>query len=294
MSRYHHFTRCHQDLLQCETYSSATPPNQMKIDFLGCSGGIEGSAPAGRSPSDYARSTCYRINDTVLIDAGTGAARMSMSEMVRIEHILLTHAHLDHIACLPLMIDTIAGLRKTPTLAWGLPGVLKVLRDHILNDAVWPDFTTIPSAEHPFLTLNDYPTDGPLRVEGLEVHTMTADHGIPACGLLVRHGGLSVAFSGDTGPDEQFWSAAAAVPDLHAVAIECSYPNREADLARLSKHMHVDEVVRHARLLPPHVALIIVHRKPGREREILAQISTAVTDRRVEFPVSGDSLTLPF
>jgi len=96
----------------------------MKIDFLGCSGGIEGSTPVGKSLNDYARSTCYRINDHVLIDAGTGAGRMGMSEMVRIEHILLTHAHLDHVACLPLMIDTIAGLRKTPTRTWGLPGVL--------------------------------------------------------------------------------------------------------------------------------------------------------------------------
>ena len=135
----------------------------MKIDFLGCSGGIEGSTPVGRSLNDYARSTCYRINDRVLIDAGTGAGRLGMSEMVRIEHVLLTHAHLDHVACLPLMIDTIAGLRKTPTRTWGLPGVLTILRDHILNDAVWPDFTTIPSAEHPFLTLHEYPEPGPSK-----------------------------------------------------------------------------------------------------------------------------------
>jgi ribonuclease BN (tRNA processing enzyme) len=265
----------------------------MKIDFLGCSGGIEGSTPVGRSLNDYARSTCYRVNDRVLVDAGTGAGRMGMSEMVRIEHILLTHAHLDHIACLPLMIDTIAGLRKAPTRAWGLPGVLDVLRKHILNDAVWPDFTTIPNAEHPFLTLHEYPKDSPLQVEGLEVELLSAVHGIPACGLLVRDGDHSVAFSGDSGPAPLFWEQAAATPDLVAVAIECSYPNREADLARLSKHMHVEEVVRMSETLPPHVALIIVHRKPGREREIQAQLNAAIHDRRLEFPVSGDSIELP-
>jgi len=216
-----------------------------------------------------------------------------MSEMVRIEHILLTHAHLDHIACLPLMIDTIAGLRKAPTRAWGLPGVLDVLRKHILNDAVWPDFTTIPNAEHPFLTLHEYPKDSPLQVEGLEVELLSAVHGIPACGLLVRDGDHSVAFSGDSGPAPLFWEQAAATPDLVAVAIECSYPNREADLARLSKHMHVEEVVRMSETLPPHVALIIVHRKPGREREIQAQLNAAIHDRRLEFPVSGDSIELP-
>jgi len=265
----------------------------MKIDFLGCSGGIEGSTPFGESLNDYARSTCYRVNERVLIDAGTGAGRMGMSEMVRIEHILLTHAHLDHIACLPLMIDTIAGLRKTPTRAWGLPGVLKVLRDHILNDAVWPDFTTIPNAEHPFLTLNEYPEDGRLEVEGLEVELLSATHGIPACGLLVRDDTGAIAFTGDSGPDRLFWEQAAAVPDLMAVAVECSYPNRETDLARLSKHMHVDAVVEMSQLLPAHVALVIVHRKPGREREIQAQLNAGIPDRRMEFPVSGDTIQFP-
>jgi len=265
----------------------------MKIDFLGCSGGIEGTAPPGAPANNYARSTCYRINDTVLIDAGTGIARMSMLEMARIEHILLTHAHLDHIACLPLMIDTIAGLRQTPTLTWGLPGVLQVLRDHILNDAVWPDFTTIPTAEHPFLRMHPYPDTGPLRVEELEVHTLPADHGIPACGLLVRSGEHSVAFTGDTGPDQAFWDAVRHVPDLAAVVAECSYPNREIELARISKHLHVDGLADLVATLPERVPLVVVHRKPGRESEIRNEFARKVTNRRVEFPISGDSLNIP-
>lgn len=264
----------------------------MNIDFLGCSGGIEGSAPAGRPASDYRRSTCYRIDDRILIDAGTGVARLTLAEMVRIEHILLTHAHLDHVACLPLMIDTIAGHRGAPTRVWGLPGVLQVLREHILNDAVWPDFTTIPSAEHPFLSLHPYPSDTALQIEGLEVEVLSADHGIPACGLLLRKEDTAVAFSGDSGPDPRFWAAAVA-SNVSAVAVECSYPNREAELARMSSHMHVDELVWLSQTLPLHVALIVVHRKPGREDEIEAEVRAAVRNRRLEFPVSGDSIRLP-
>ena len=255
----------------------------MKIDFLGCSGGVEGG---------HACSTCYRINETVLIDCGTGAANMTMAEMGRIDHVLLTHAHLDHIACLPLMIDTIAGRRPEPTLAWGLPGVIKIIKDHVLNNLVWPDFTVIPTAENPFLTLKTLPQD-PLHVDGLEVITLDANHGIPACGYLIRNGELSVAFSGDTGPDETFWNAIKDVPDLHAVAIECSYPNRETELANISKHMHVDAVVKLSACLPAHVALIIVHRKPGREEEIAQELKSLIPNRRIELPFSGDSLTIP-
>jgi ribonuclease BN (tRNA processing enzyme) len=255
----------------------------MKIDFLGCSGGVEGG---------HACSTCYRINETILIDCGTGAANMTMAEMGRIDHVLLTHAHLDHIACLPLMIDTIAGHRPEPTLAWGLPGVIKIIKDHVLNNLVWPDFTVIPTAENPFLTLKTLPQD-PLHVDGLEVITLDANHGIPACGYLIRNGELSVAFSGDTGPDETFWNAIKDVPDLHAVAIECSYPNRETELANISKHMHVDAVVNLSACLWTHVALIIVHRKPGREEEIAQELKSLIPNRRIELPFSGDSLTIP-
>lgn len=255
----------------------------MKIDFLGCSGGVE---------SGHTCSTCYRINHTVLIDCGTGAANMSVPEMEHIEHVLLTHAHLDHIACLPLMIDTIAGHRSKPTLAWGLPGVIKIIKDHVLNDLVWPDFTVIPTALNPFLTLSPLPEDS-FHIENLEVSTLEANHGIPACGYLIRQGNLSIAFSGDTGPDEAFWNAIKDEPDLHAVAIECSYPNRETELAHISKHMHVDAVVKLSACLPDHVALIIVHRKPGREAEIAQELKALIPHRRIELPVSGDSLTLP-
>ena len=77
------------------------------------------------------------------------------------------------------------------------------------------------------------------------------------------------------------------------MVVECSYPNREAELARISKHMHVDELVRLSAILPRHVSLVIVHRKPGREREIQAQLNAALHDRRMEFPVSGDSIDFP-
>jgi hypothetical protein len=90
-----------------------------------------------------------------------------------------------------------------------------------------------------------------------------------------------------------FWDSIKDIPDLHAVAIECSYPNRETELAKLSKHMHVNAVVELSACLPDHVALIIVHRKPGREEEIATELTKLIPNRRIEMPLSGDSLTIP-
>ena len=42
----------------------------------------------------------YLLGDSVLIDAGTGLATLSLEEMLRIDHVVLTHAHLDHCSAL--------------------------------------------------------------------------------------------------------------------------------------------------------------------------------------------------
>jgi 3',5'-cyclic-nucleotide phosphodiesterase len=63
----------------------------MQLRILGCSGGIGGAN----------RTTSFLINDSILIDAGTGVGDLSFSALTRIEHVFITHSHLDHIACLP-------------------------------------------------------------------------------------------------------------------------------------------------------------------------------------------------
>jgi phosphoribosyl 1,2-cyclic phosphodiesterase len=60
----------------------------MKLRILGCSGGIGG----------VARTTSMLLDDNVLIDAGTGVGDLGLSELVRIDHVFVTHSHLDHIA----------------------------------------------------------------------------------------------------------------------------------------------------------------------------------------------------
>ena len=114
----------------------------MKLRILGCSGGIGG---------DHLRTTALRVDDDILIDAGTGVAALSIDELAAIDHVFITHAHLDHIAALPLMLDTIADRRTSPLVVHGTAEVLEVLRRHIFNWAIWPDFAAIPSADSPFM-----------------------------------------------------------------------------------------------------------------------------------------------
>ena len=253
--------------------------DMITLRLLGCSGGIGGT---GR------RTTCYGLDDTVLIDAGTGAGELSLEHMARIDHIVLTHAHLDHIACLPLLLDSVAASRETPLQIWALPAVIDILRAHVFNDQIWPDFTKIPNEIHPFVELNTLPVGVPLEIAGLRFTPLPGRHGIPACGYRVQKGQVALAFSGDTVDCPAFWEAIAGDHALAAVIIECSYPIQMAEMAALSMHLDVSTVARRLAALPDNVASIVVHRKPGMEEEIAQQLKSALPGRDLRLPVHGD------
>ncbi len=113
----------------------------MKVRILDCSGGI-----GGRN-----RTTSMLVDDDMLIDAGTGVGDLSLAELTQIDHVFTTHSHLDHIACIPFMVDTIGEMRDKPLTVYAQQATVEILRKHIFNWAVWPDFTEIPSPEHPYL-----------------------------------------------------------------------------------------------------------------------------------------------
>ena len=54
----------------------------MQIRVLGCSGSIAAGS----------RTTSFLLDDDVLIDAGTGVGDLTLEEMVRIDHILVSDA----------------------------------------------------------------------------------------------------------------------------------------------------------------------------------------------------------
>ena len=252
----------------------------IRLQLAGCSGGIGGS---------QRQTTCYLLDDSVLIDAGTGLGTLSLDVMARIDHVVLTHAHLDHIACLPLLVDSVAASRSEALQVWALPEVIDILRAHIFNNQIWPDFTVIPDAAHPFLKLNPLPADG-LTIAGLHFTALPARHGIPACGYLVQKDGAALAFSGDTSDCESFWEAVNKNAAVAAVIAECSYPSSMAAMADLSMHMHAGGLAERLRALPSSCAAVVIHRKPGLEDAIAEELNAALPGRDLRLTQPGDVL----
>ena len=114
----------------------------MNLTVLGCAGGIGGVERL---------TTCLLLDDDILLDAGTGISELGMEELVRIDHVFLTHSHLDHVAGLPFLLDAVLDRRQGPVIVHASQSVIDTLKKHVFNWMLWPDFAVVPNPEHPVL-----------------------------------------------------------------------------------------------------------------------------------------------
>lgn len=269
----------------------ATPhpaPNgagRVRIQVLGCSGSIA----AGSS------TTAFLLGETVLIDAGTGVGELSLEAMMRIDEILLTHSHLDHVLAVPLLADSVMKARlaqpgRGPIRVRGLPETLQSLQTHLFNGQIWPDFTAIPSAPWPILRLEPFALGDTLTVgaPGHErlVEVLPAAHTVPACGFAVQTPRGLWVFSGDTGPNPALWAALRGRQLAHLV-IETAFGEDERWLADLSGHLAPGSLAQELTQLQGSVAVHITHPKPGELAAVTAEIRAIVSDHRIEPLVRG-------
>jgi ribonuclease BN (tRNA processing enzyme) len=241
----------------------------MKLNVLGCSGGI----------GDGRHTTSFLMDDDILVDAGTGVTRLTREALVRIDHIFLTHSHLDHILCLPLLLDTVAGERDHALVLHALPEVLEILKDHLFNWRIWPDFSRIPTVKSPYLRYSPLDIDTPLRLGDREITAIPANHVVPAGGYLLRGSVGSLLFSGDTASHSRLWELVDTTADLKHLIVECSFPRAQEDVAHLSKHYCPETLATDLGLMRHDPSVWITHLKPGGETVIMAELEALAPGR---------------
>ncbi|WP_298212190.1 3',5'-cyclic-nucleotide phosphodiesterase [Acidovorax sp.] len=235
----------------------------MKVRVLGCSGAI----------AKDCRTTSFLIGDRILLDAGTGVGDLALEEMARIDHVLLTHSHLDHIAALPLMLDAVSSLRRSPVQVHALAATIEALQSHVFNNVIWPDFSAIPSQASPFLQYQPFVTGELLTINGTEIEVLPARHTVPAVGFGVRGNTGWWVFSGDTERNPLFWDRVNAM-SVAFLVIETAFSNRERDLARRSLHLSPDTLAQELANIPSanRYPIYITHTKPSETDLIMEEI----------------------
>jgi len=239
----------------------------MKVRILGCSGGIGGR---------HLRTTSILVDSDILIDCGTGVADLSIAELAQIDHVFLTHSHMDHIACLPLMIDTVGDMRNRPLIVHALPATEEILRAHIFNWAVWPDFAEIPAAEAPWLRFESISVGQVVELNGRRIVPLPVNHTVPAVGYQLDSGAASLVFSGDTGPCRELRQAVNAIHNLRALLIETAVSHREHKVAKASLHLCPSMLLDELRYLQSRPEIYITHLKPGQIELTMEEIEECI------------------
>ncbi len=237
----------------------------MKLKVLGCAG--------GESPNF--RATAFLLNDTVLIDAGSVTQALSVEAQKRIDHVLITHAHMDHIKDLGFILDNTFAARLTPLQVAAPPDVIKNLRDHIFNWIIWPDFSVLPDPENPVMSWVHLEPEQALLMDGLSMTACAVNHPGNAYGYLIedRQEDISILVTGDTASTEEIWELAFAHENLVAVFVDVAFPNRLLELAAKAGHFTPQTFASEMKSFPrTDLPFYIYHLKPSYHKEVVADI----------------------
>ena len=260
----------------------------MQIQVLGCSGSI----------ADGCRTTSFLLDDDVLIDAGTGVGDLPLARLALIDHILLSHSHLDHVLGVPLLADSVmrSRLGRPPIQVHALAATLDALRAHILNGVIWPDFTRLPSADHPILALHPFEIGQQLELvhklgHSRRIEVLPAVHTVPAVGFAVQAAGGAWVFTGDTAPNPVLWQRLRAMKVAHLV-IETAFRDDERTVAQVSRHLHPAALGLELAQLTQPAQVHITHIKPGELDHVMSEIGALRTGHRISALSAGQVIAL--
>jgi ribonuclease BN (tRNA processing enzyme) len=262
----------------------------MSIRVLGCSGSIAAGS----------RTTSFLLDDSVLIDAGTGVGDLSLDELAAIDHILVSHSHLDHILSIGLLADSVLRIRRArerpPIVVHALEQTLAALRTHIFNGVIWPDFTALPDRDWPVLRFAPFTVGEQLVLGRRSVEVLPARHTVPAVGFAVwastiAGAGPAWVFTGDTGPNPPLWERLRSL-QVRSLVIETAFRDDERDLAERSAHLHPTQLMHELAQLDGAADVYITHIKPGEVDAVMADIGCHQSPHRLQALAAGQCITL--
>ena len=245
----------------------------MKLQLLPSTFEADGSA----SPRQHL--TCFVIDNTVAIDAGSLAMAASPTQQARIRDVVLTHAHLDHLAGLPLFIDDLFSALEEPVVVHAAQSVIDAIENNIFNWDVYPRFSELSNTNGPVLRYRAFAPGEEFNVKHLRLRSIGVNHKVPSFGYLISDEGSTIALSGDTAEMDGFWKVVNSTPALSAILLECAFPNELEELAEISFHLTPRRLKSELmKCSIPNCPVYVVNLKPAYREVILEQLSALAID----------------
>lgn len=217
--------------------------------------------------------SCLVIDDCVAIDAGSLAMATSLQQKKQIRDVVLTHAHLDHIAGLPLFIDDLFDTLEEPVCVYALEEVLETIKRNVFNWEIYPNFSELENKNGAVLQYFPIAAGSEIVIKHLTVRAVEVNHKVASAGFIISDGKTKIAVSSDTAETDEFWTALNAEENLGAILIECAFPDRLDELARASHHLTPQNMKREiAKYTGAKCPVYAVNIKPMYREEVARQI----------------------
>ena len=236
----------------------------MKLQVLGCAGGIGGRERF---------TTSLLVDDDILLDAGTGLTNLDVGQLASIDHVFITHCHLDHVAGLALLVDAVQGRKSAPITVYATEQVIASLKKHLFNWVLWPDFASIPTAERPSMRWQEIVPGETVEISGRKLTPHVVNHTAGSVAYMVSNANAGFLFSGDMSSTPDVWNALGNEKKLTKVIVDCSFPNVEMELAARSMHFCPRSLIEDIRSVPQWIEFLIYHLKPGQEDQIMRELA---------------------
>lgn len=232
--------------------------------------------PAGTTP----HSTDPKVH-TLAVDAGCLGFLGAPRQQRDIRHILLTHAHLDHIASLPVFLENVYEPGPDAPTVHASRATLDALQAHLFNGVVWPDFIGMSNAENAFVHTRVLEPGQTVGIDGFRVEAVAVDHVVPTQAYVIEAGRPdappetpTVVFAADSGPTRDLWASVRSGGRTPVLAfVEASFPSTMRALAELSKHLTPQMLSAEIAGLPGYTQVVVVHVKPRYLPEITAEVA---------------------
>lgn len=216
---------------------------------------------------------CFVIDDCVAIDAGSLAMGTTDKQKKSIRDVILTHAHLDHIAGLPLFVDDLFATLKNPICVYATSDVIEIIERDIFNWDVYPKFSELNNQNGLVLTYQPIDSGEIFSVKHLQVKSIKVNHKVPTVGFIVSDKKTSVAITGDTSQTDGFWDEINAEKNLAALLVECAFPDELEELAQASHHLTPKTLYRELEKLDcKDCPIYVINIKPRYFEEVVRQI----------------------
>jgi phosphoribosyl 1,2-cyclic phosphodiesterase len=230
------------------------------------------------------------IDDHLVIDAGGLTSTLTLEEQRRLEAVLITHRHFDHIKDLPPLVHNLWESKSVHVYC--IEDVRGMLVEHVFNDLLWPAVHAVSGDRRPLVFHVVEPGD-PFDVLGYRVLALSMPHTVPVVGYYVERGGKRLFYTSDTrATGDPAW---ANLP-LDLLLVETTMCSRDEQRAEQVGHMTPLSLERelhayHARQ-GYYPRTVCVHINPGHEDRIREEIGDLAAKLRADIRLAHEGMVI--